>query len=286
MKVFQIYIVIPAYNEEQFIATTLTSLCKQSLLPAKILVVNDNSTDLTLSICKEFQSKYNFVQVISHHSSHEHQPGSKVINAFNYGLSQLDTNYDIICKYDADLIFPLNYLEEIAKIFTKDATLGMVGGFCYIKTKTGWQLENLTNKDHIRGALKAYRKECFKAIGGLAPEMGWDTVDEIKTRYHHWKIKTIPELQVKHLKPTGAKYQKKAGKNQGIAFYRMRYGGVLTIIASFKLALLKKKPFLIIDYIKGYFIARKTNQTFLLSKQEGAFLRKERWKGIKQKLSL
>jgi hypothetical protein len=29
------------------------------------------------------------------------------------------------------------------------------------------------------GALKAYRKETFKEIGGLKAQMGWDTVDEL-----------------------------------------------------------------------------------------------------------
>jgi len=51
-------------------------------------------------------------------------------------------------------------------------------------------LEDLTNKDHLRGALKSYRKECFDAIGGLKSSMGWDTVDELLAQYHGWKICT------------------------------------------------------------------------------------------------
>jgi hypothetical protein len=40
----------------------------------------------------------------------------------------------------------------------------MVGGF--VTSKNGeWILENLTDKDHIRGALKAYRKETFNKWG-------------------------------------------------------------------------------------------------------------------------
>ena len=44
-------------------------------------------------------------------------------------------------------------------IFQSDDKIGMVGGFCYIEKNGNWVLENLTDKDHIRGALKAYRKE-------------------------------------------------------------------------------------------------------------------------------
>ena len=44
------YIIIPAYNEEAFMALTLQSLVEQSVLPSKIVVVNDNSTDKTPEI--------------------------------------------------------------------------------------------------------------------------------------------------------------------------------------------------------------------------------------------
>ena len=44
-------------------------------------------------------------------------PGSKVIKAFNKGLSQLDDDYDVIVKLDSDLILPLNYFETILKHF-------------------------------------------------------------------------------------------------------------------------------------------------------------------------
>ena len=43
----------------------------------------------------------------------------------------------------------------------------MVAGFCYIEKNNDWVLETITRKDHIRGALKAYRKECFEDIGNL-----------------------------------------------------------------------------------------------------------------------
>ena len=39
------YIVIPAHNEEAYIAQTLQSLIEQTFPPKKIVVVNDNSTD-------------------------------------------------------------------------------------------------------------------------------------------------------------------------------------------------------------------------------------------------
>ncbi|MBQ0733701.1 glycosyltransferase [Aquimarina celericrescens] len=279
-----IYIVIPAHNEECFISKTLDSLVSQTLLPKKIVVVNDNSTDSTENILNEFTKNYNFVSQVNTVSSKDHMPGSKVINAFYQGFKTLDTHYDIICKFDADLIFPSNYLERIAWHFTQDPRIGMAGGFCYIESNDTWVLENLTNKDHIRGALKAYRAACFKDINGLKPAMGWDTIDELLAQYHRWEIKTDKSLHVKHLKPTGYTYNPKAKYNQGEAFYRMRYGFWITLIASLKLALLKRRSRLLFDYLMGFFKAKKTKQPFLVSKDEGKFIRKLRWRGIFKKL--
>ncbi len=280
----KIAIIIPAHNEERFISQTLDSLSNQTFLPEKIVVVNDNSTDNTENILVEFEKKYSFISHLNTHSSKDHMPGSKVINAFYQGFQTLETNYDIICKFDADLIFPLDYLEKMVDHFRQDPSIGMVGGFCYIEKNKKWVIESLTNKDHIRGALKAYRKACFEDINGLKPAMGWDTIDELLAQFHHWKIKTDTSLHVKHLKPTGNTYNPKAKYKQGKAFYRMRYGFWLTLIASIKLALLKKQPLLIKDYLAGFFKAKNENQSFLVSKDEGNFIRKHRWNNIKKKL--
>ncbi|GAA4271363.1 glycosyltransferase family 2 protein [Aquimarina gracilis] len=279
-----IYIVIPAHNEERFISKTLQSLVSQTLLPKKIVVVNDNSTDNTENIINGFIGKYNFVSQIKTESSKEHMPGSKVINAFYQGFKMLDYDYDIICKFDADLIFPANYLERIVKLFKEDSKIGIAGGFCYIQNNNTWALENLTNRDHVRGALKAYRKACFEDINGLKPAMGWDTIDELLAQYHQWKVSTDESLHVKHLKPTGNTYNLKAKYKQGEAFYRMRYGFWITLIASTKLALLKKKPKFFLDYMLGFLRAKKAKQPHLVSKDEGKFIRKLRWNNILEKL--
>lgn len=279
-----IYIVIPAHNEEYLIAKTLDSLITQSVLPKKIVVVNDNSTDQTQAVITKFTKEYPFITLVNTNSSIDHMPGSKVINAFYQGYKTLDTTYDIICKFDADLIFPNNYLEQLITHFKANKKTGMAGGFCYIQKDKEWILENLTNKDHIRGALKAYRKTCFTDIQGLKPAMGWDTVDELLAQYHNWEIKTDVSLHVKHLKPTGNTYNSKAKYKQGEAFYRMRYGIIITLIASIKLAFLKKKPRLINDYILGFYKAKREKQPFLVTVSEGTFIRNLRWKKIKAKL--
>jgi len=278
------YIVIPAHNEEAFIQLTLDSLASQTILPKKVVVVNDNSTDRTAEIVTAFAAKNSWASLVNKTSEAIHLPGSKVIQAFHKGFETLDENYDIIVKLDADLILPNNYFETILNIFKADSKVGMAGGFAYIEKNGEWILENLTDKDHIRGAFKAYRKACFLQIGNLKPAMGWDTVDELLSKFYGWKVVTEASLKVKHLKPTGANYNKTARYKQGEAFYTLGYGFWITAIASAKLAMMKKKPLLFLDYIRGFWKAKSNGKQLLVTGEQAKFIRSYRLQKMKSKI--
>ncbi len=278
------YVVIPAHNEAKFIAQTLQSLLNQTQVPAKIVVVNDHSTDETETIVTSFVQKNSTLQLINNFSDATHLPGSKVIRAFQKGLETVDHDYDFIVKLDADLILPPTYFETIISLFQKDDAIGMAGGLAYIEQNGAWILENLTDKDHIRGAFKAYRKKCFQQIGGLKPAMGWDTVDELLTRYYGWKVATDELLHVKHLKPTGANYNQAARFKQGEAFYRLGYGFFITAIAAAKLAMMKKQPLLFVDYMQGFWKAKWRNEPLLVDEEQAKFIRNYRWSKMKEKI--
>ncbi|MFT6797564.1 MAG: glycosyltransferase involved in cell wall biosynthesis [Maribacter sp.] len=279
------YVIIPAHNEADYLSTTLDSLANQSLRPKKVVVVNDNSTDTTREIIKSYVVKDDIFH--SHHisSSAEHMPGSKVIKAFNSGLDLVDDTYDFIVKLDADVILPKNYFEQIAYAFKTNPKTGIAGGFIYEQNdKQEWQLNHPMDKRHVRGAFKAYSKSCFKAIGGLKSDMGWDTVDELLAQYHGFNTHTDDALKVKHLRPTGKGYNKKAKGLQGRAMFTMRYGFWITLIASIKMTLKQKNRTTFTDNMKGYFEAKKNKVPFLVSTKEGLFIRKLRWANIRKKL--
>ncbi len=288
----RVAIIIPAHNEAPLITQTLQSLANQTVLPASVVVVDDNSTDDTFTAAQAY-SDILPLQLVRNKSTAENIPGTKVINAFKKGLSLLDIDhYDIICKFDADLIFPPDYLEKITSIFKKQSISndskgpGMVAGHCTILKNGTWEIENQNNPDHIRGALKAYHTTCFKEIGGLQSSIGWDTMDEMLARYYGWDVVTIPHLFVKHLKPTGAAYKARSMRLQGVAFYKMRYGWALTLITALKMALKAGSFSLLFQYVYGYQNAYKTGVTPIFTKDQGRFIRTYRWKGIYNKLRL
>ena len=278
------YIVIPAHNEEENIAQTLHSIVNQKLKPKKLVVVNDNSTDNTGEIINDFTKRFDWIQKVENKSSNAHVPGAKIINAFYAGYEVLDDHYDVLCKFDADLIFEPDYLLSLKVNFEKNSHLGMVAGVCYVKKENDWVLENLNRNDQIRGGLKAYRKDCFLQIGKLRRAIGWDTLDELLAQYYQWEILVDDTLKVKHLKPTGLNYSPGAAILQGEATYRMRLGWVLTLIIGLKRGLVTQSFRIFWSYIKGYSIAKKNKIPFTVDKPQGKYLRAYRWSGILRRI--
>ena len=262
----------------------MISLVNQSLLPEKIVVVDDNSTDNTAKIVKSLTKEFLFLKLIHKTSSNQHLPGEKVIRAFNYGLDTLDDGYDVICKFDGDLIFPKKYLETIALHFKSDSKIGMVSGHCYIQKNNAWIYENIASKSHTRGPIKAYKKACFKAIGGLKIAVGWDSVDELMALYFDWKFYTDHRLLVKHLKPTGANYDPKTAALQGKALYKMRSGFAIALLSALKMAFNKKQLVVLFNYINGYFSAWKAKSQYIVTESQGKFIRRYRWKAMWKKI--
>ncbi|WP_347922665.1 glycosyltransferase [Pontimicrobium sp. SW4] len=278
------YIIIPAHNEEDTIGLTLESLVKQTLLPKRIVVVNDNSSDNTPQVISKYVKKYNWISSENISTSNEHIPGAKIINAFYKGLESLDDNFDIICKYDADIIFPNNYIDSIAKLFKNDPKIGIASGIPFIKKNNTWVFETIASKNHVRGPIKSYRKECFNEIGGLKKSVGWDSIDVLLAQYYGWKIQTDKNLHVKHLKPTGKTYGKNTKHLRGEALYKMRFGFLLMVIATLKSAFNKKQVSYFSNSIIGYFKAKKENQPFLVNEEQGKFIRQLHWNNIRKKI--
>ena len=274
------YIVIPAHNEEKNIAKTLQSIVNQKLKPKKLVVVNDNSSDNTSQIINDFTKRFDWIKKVENKSSNTHLPGAKIINAFYAGYDTFDDKYDVICKFDADLVFESDYLLNLKLNFENNPCLGIVAGVCYVKKQKEWVLEDLNRNDHIRGAIKAYRKECFLQIGKLKRSIGWDTIDELLAQYYKWEILVDESLKVKHLKPTGLNYSPDSALLQGQATYCMRLGWLLTLIIGLKRGLVSQSFSVIWIYLKGYSIAKRNKIPFIVDKHQGKYFRSYRWRGI------
>src|SRR5690606_35283535 len=147
-----------------YLERCLNSFVEQTILPRKIVVVNDGSSDDTRAIVDYFADNYSFIEGIHRQSENKHSPGSKVVQAFYEGLGTLDGDFDIIGKFDADLILPPNYFEKVLQLFSSDERIGVAGGNLYIEKDEIWEYENISKKSKVRGPIKLYRKKCFEEI--------------------------------------------------------------------------------------------------------------------------
>lgn len=281
-------IITPFLNEEEVIGDLIKSVISQQLKPAKWVLVDDGSSDNSLQIIQELAKDQDWISVLQlDHKTKKRSIGAKIINAFNSGLETISIDdYDIIMKLDADLILPKNYIKEIAQQFTNNPSIGLCGGVCGLVEQGEIKLERKTNLDHVRGALKAYRKDCFKQIGGLVNRMGWDSVDEYKARYHKWEVKVLPNLMVAHLKETNIKTgHALASFKNGIMLYTIRFD--IPLLMTNVLKRLLWKPYIIqgLAILWGYCYAFLNREEKIIDKKLGKFIRRYRYSKIVEKLS-
>jgi glycosyltransferase involved in cell wall biosynthesis len=91
----EISIVVPAYNAERYLATTLESVRVQTMANWELIVVNDGSTDATSRIAAQFAALDRRIRVLE-------QPNSGVAAARNTGLFSANADSWAIMFLDAD----------------------------------------------------------------------------------------------------------------------------------------------------------------------------------------
>lgn len=276
-------IIIPAHNEENNLPFTLDSLQQQSFKDFKVVIVNDGSTDKTAEVIKKYTDTDSRFETINLQKS-AHQPGSKVVNAFKNGLNTQNIDeFDIICKFDADIILSENYLKTIEESFQNNPKYGLVGGLLYVEKDGDWVYEGNSNKHHVRGPMKAYRKESFIQMGGIRETLGWDNIDAILLENLGWKEIVLPELRVKLIKVKGADYTIRPADYYGRYFYFLGLNRFLAYIASSKEAMKSKSVSFFFSIIKSYESCRSQKLELKISKVEQKAINDQRWNMLKKK---
>ncbi len=101
-------VIIPLYNKQDYITRTINSVLNQTYQNFEIIVVDDGSTDKSLSVVKTVKDKR--IKVFF-------QKNLGVSNARNNGIKKAKGNY--IAFLDADDEFLPKYLETIVKLIIK-----------------------------------------------------------------------------------------------------------------------------------------------------------------------
>jgi len=184
-----ISVIVPAYNEEDYIKDCLDSLTNQDLSPDlfEIIVVDNNSSDKTKKIIQKFPVKYVF----------EAKRG--VVLARQKGFEA--SKGKIIASADADTIYPRNWLSEIKNTFEKNKEAIAVCGWVYFKDTTPFFNYSFALSQEANALLKrivgkfplvyaanfAFKREALEKIGGYPkhiPELG----DQQYLLYNFFKL--------------------------------------------------------------------------------------------------
>jgi glycosyltransferase involved in cell wall biosynthesis len=101
-----ISVIIPVYNEEDLIAECLDALLLQTVQPDVIYIVDNNSTDTTVSIAK----KYPTVTIIQ-------ETVQGICAATQTGLDAAAIMGGLLLRCDADSRPPIHWVEKVAATF-------------------------------------------------------------------------------------------------------------------------------------------------------------------------
>lgn len=114
----RVSLVIPAYNEEDYLEQCLVAIQSQTVQPFEVIVVDNNSTDKTAEIAKAFP----FVKLI-----HEKRQG--VVFARDKGFNT--ARGEIIGRIDVDTILPEDWVQNVQKIFAYSPVAAVSGTMHY-----------------------------------------------------------------------------------------------------------------------------------------------------------
>ena len=99
-------IVVPVYNSENYLRKCLDSIVFQSFTDFELILINDGSSDTSLSICEDYKNRFPCVRLFSY----EKNRGASA--ARNIGIKNAKGDY-IICVDNDDWLYQENSLESL-----------------------------------------------------------------------------------------------------------------------------------------------------------------------------
>lgn len=106
-------IIVPVYNAAEYIADCIESVLSQTHTNIELILIDDGSTDSSLSICKDYQDTDNRIIVM-------HTANSGASSARNTGLKICTGSY--ICFVDSDDVIASDFVSTLLKTLRDTGT--------------------------------------------------------------------------------------------------------------------------------------------------------------------
>lgn len=167
-------VLIPFYNEQDFLPRLIKSLLDQTKLPAKIVLIDNDSTDDSVKVARQALEG----TTVPYEILHEGRKGKA--NALEQGCRHIESEYTL-CT-DADTWFPKHSIELAEELFRKNPDFSC---FLAFGLNEEWQLDEQRNYVHRLYKLSErhkdrcfsggyghfYRTEPFLKAGGYSTEI-------------------------------------------------------------------------------------------------------------------
>ncbi|MCW3000066.1 MAG: glycosyl transferase, family 2 [Solirubrobacterales bacterium] len=216
----RLLVISPVRNEAAHIERVARSMGRQTRPPDTWLVVDDRSDDETPARLAHLARELPFMVALSTPDAYGADTLDRLAvaaeaRAFNWALDTVAwRGYTHVGKLDGDIELPEDYFERILAEFDRDPALGIGGGVLVEQVGGRWQVMR-TAREHVRGALKLYRRECFEAIGGIQERLGWDGIDQTYARMAGYRTRSFDHVVARHLRPVGTTYGALRGNLRG-----------------------------------------------------------------------
>jgi poly-beta-1,6-N-acetyl-D-glucosamine synthase len=201
-------LITPCRDEAQYARLTIESVARQTLPPARWVIVDDGSTDGTAEIVEEYAAQLPYIHLIRRTNTGRRRVGAGVVEAFNVGYASITpTDFEYLCKLDLDLVLPPEYFEGLVRRMELEPRLGSTSGKpWFVHPRTGVLVPEVCGDEMSVGMTKFYRRTCFTEIGGFVEQVMWDGIDCHRARMLGWMAESVntESLRFVHLRPQGA----------------------------------------------------------------------------------
>lgn len=204
-------VVTPARDEEENLRRLAAALVAQTVAPTAWVVVDNGSRDRSRAVVEGLAAEHKWIRLVESPPTPDPIPGAPIVRAFHRGLEELAELPELVVKLDADVTFDADYFERLAAAFADDASLGIAGGVCLEEENGAWRATHVTG-EHVRGAVRAYRRACLEQVLPLPERLGWDGVDELKAQVLGWRTGLVPGLAFRHHRKLGERDRGHAGR--------------------------------------------------------------------------
>jgi poly-beta-1,6-N-acetyl-D-glucosamine synthase len=141
-------VLLPAFNEEQFLSMTIESVLTMDYPNYEVLIVDDGSKDRTLEIARSYEGRYEFgtVRALT-------KPNGGKWTAHNFGFRQAQGEF-VMC-IDADSRIDRQALRKGIEKLLSDSKADAVAGYTRVMQRHTWLLQMQTLEFVIwNGALR------------------------------------------------------------------------------------------------------------------------------------